>query len=176
MPATSFCVLDRAFSRACGLECTINQVRELAGELAGELVSARTLYDDNFRAAVLTYERARVWRAERDLPHARDLTRDLARARDLTRDLAGDLTRAATEQHGAEQVVPLAGHLLSAAPRLLPVSDRARYAEEFYSELSEIARAGAPRRVQLAYAVRVVVSARRVRAELRVPQRRKAAP
>ena len=115
------CVLDRALSRACGLEGTIKQVRELAAELTGELTNARTLYDDNFRATVLTYERTRVWRAERDLSHARDLTRDLERARDLTRDLARDLTRATTtEQHGAEQVVPLAGHLLSAVPRCYP--------------------------------------------------------
>jgi hypothetical protein len=67
--------------------------------------------------------------------------------------------------------VPLAGRLLAAA-RLLPAGDRARWAEEFRSELTEIARAGAGRRGQLAYAGRVVLSARRLRADLRAPRRR----
>jgi len=73
-------------------------------------------------------------------------------------------------------VVPLAGHLLAAAARLLPASDRARYAEEFRSELAEIARAGAGRRPQLAYAARQLMSARRLRADLRAPRRRGAVP
>jgi hypothetical protein len=73
-------------------------------------------------------------------------------------------------------VVPLARRLLAAAARLLPASDRARYAEEFRSELTEIARSGAGRGPQLAYAARVVMSARRLHADLRAPRRRGAVP
>ncbi len=73
-------------------------------------------------------------------------------------------------------MAPLAGRLLAVAARLLPAGDRARYAEEFRSELAEIARAGAGHRRLLAYAARVVLSARRLRADLRVPRRRGAVP
>ena len=72
--------------------------------------------------------------------------------------------------------MPLAGPLLAVAVRLLPAGDRARYAEEFRSELTEIARVGAMRRAQLAYAARLVMSARRLRANLRAPRRRRTAP
>jgi hypothetical protein len=68
-----------------------------------------------------------------------------------------------------------AGRLVAAAARLLPVRERARYAEEFRAELWEIAQAGG-RRAQLAYAVRQVMAAWRLSAELRVPRRRGAAP
>lgn len=97
-------------------------------------------------------------------------------ARDIDLALTRDLGRAGQEQHGARRVVPLAGQLLAAAARLLPAGDRARYAEEFRSELAEIARAGAGRRRQLAYAARVVLSVRRLRADLQAPRRRRAAP
>ncbi len=63
-----------------------------------------------------------------------------------------------------------------AATRLLPIGERAGFAEEFRSELWEIAYAGGGRRVQLTYAVRQMLSARRLRAELlRVPRRRSTA-
>jgi DNA-directed RNA polymerase specialized sigma24 family protein len=84
--------------------------------------------------------------------------------------------RAIRRQGGAGRVAPVAVRLLAAAARLLPGGDRARYAEEFRSELWEIAHAGGGRRAQLAYAARVVMSARRLRADLRVPRRRGAAP
>jgi hypothetical protein len=74
-------------------------------------------------------------------------------------------------QFGARCVAPSAGRLAAAAARLLPASERARYAEEFRSELWEIAQADS-RRAQLAYAARQLVAARRLRAGLQVPRRR----
>lgn len=56
--------------------------------------------------------------------------------------------------------------LLAVATRILPPADRTRYGEEFQSELTEIASGG--RRVQL-NAVRLLVSAWRLRTELRSP-------
>ena len=125
---------------------------------------------------------ARARALNRVIASARDLARALNR--DLPADLDDDLNfvstlalaRAVRGQRGAGRVVPLAGRLLLAAARLLPAGDRARYAEEFRSEPTEIARAGAGRRGQLAYAARVVMSARRLRADQRAPRRRRAAP
>jgi hypothetical protein len=109
------------------------------------------------------------------------------RAIDLLRALAFGLplavfdriflrVRAQTSGHcRAMQVAPSAVRLLTAAARLLPAADRARYAEEYRSELWEIAHAGQPRRRQLRYASRQVVSSLHLRAELLAP-RRKASP
>jgi hypothetical protein len=113
-----------------------------------------------------------------------DLDRALALARGLARDLdrasaiAGLLTSGGSirGRREASRVVPAAGRLAAAAARLLPAQERARYAEEFRSELWEIAHAGGRRWAQLAYAARQLVAARRLRAELRVPRRRGAAP
>ena len=56
-------------------------------------------------------------------------------------------------------MAPTAGRLVTAAARLLPAREQARYAEEFRSELWEIAHAGGTRRAQLAYAARQVRAA-----------------
>lgn len=111
-----------------------------------------------------------------ELAHALALDRADARAtvvaRELAHHLAHHLARARTAatrrvtapgKWRSGRIAPLTGHLLAAAARLLPVGDRARYGEEFRSELAEIARAGAGRRPQLAYAVRQVMSVRRLR-------------
>jgi hypothetical protein len=99
---------------------------------------------------------------------ARVLKRHLARARGRPRAILG--------QHGAGREVPTAGRLLAAATHLLPAADRAQYAEEFRSELWEIAHVGGRRRAQLAYAARQLMAGGRLRAELRVPRRRGATP
>ena len=79
-------------------------------------------------------------------------------------------------QPAAVRVAPTAGRLLAATARLLPAADRARYGEEYRAELSEIAHTGAGRRSQLAYAARQLTSVWRLRAELRAPRQRGAAP
>ena len=73
-------------------------------------------------------------------------------------------------------VAPSAAGLLAAAARLLPAEERVRYAEEYRSELWEIAQVGGRRCAQLAYAARQLLAARRLRAGLRAPQRRGAVP
>ena len=56
----------------------------------------------------------------------------------------------------------MAWRLAGAATRLLPARERARYAEEFRSELWELAAAGTSRRTQQAYAARQVLCAWRL--------------
>jgi hypothetical protein len=73
-------------------------------------------------------------------------------------------------------VVPSAGRLLAAAARLLPAADRVLYAEEYRSELLEIAHARQGRRSQLRYDSRQLASSVSLHAELRAPRRRKASP
>jgi hypothetical protein len=77
---------------------------------------------------------------------------------------------------GRWPVVPAANRLAGLAMRLLPATARCRYAQEFQSELWELAQAGEPRRRQIGYAWRQLRSALFLRAELAAPSRRKASP
>ncbi len=83
---------------------------------------------------------------------------------------------ALAEKRRARTEVRVAGRLVAAAARVLPVGDRTRYAEELRSELWEIARAGGGWRPQLGHAARLVIAAPRLRAGLRIPRRRGAVP
>jgi hypothetical protein len=49
-------------------------------------------------------------------------------------------------------VAPFAGRMVGHTTRLLPAADRARYAEEFRSELWDLAEIGAGRCQQVLYA------------------------
>lgn len=69
-----------------------------------------------------------------------------------------------------------AARLAAAAARLLPPPERARYGEEFRSELWDLAAAGVGRRAQLAHAARVAARAAAMRPALRAPARRGAVP
>jgi hypothetical protein len=145
----------------------------------------RSLGRDLGRAADLDQALDRALARADDVAHARHLDRahDLGLAEDLAADLIRDLIRAsertltgtARGQCGHGRVAPLAGRLLAAAARLLPAADRARYAEEYRSELWELAHADGRRRTQLAYAARQVLYALRLCRELRTPRRRGAA-
>jgi hypothetical protein len=66
--------------------------------------------------------------------------------------------------------------LVGAAAFLLPVTDRARYAEEYRSELWDLAQSGAGRLRQLLYALRQLRRAIPMGLALRSPRRRSAAP
>jgi hypothetical protein len=79
-------------------------------------------------------------------------------------------------RHGTSRIVPSAARLLSYAARFLPVGNRARYTEEFRSELWDLAATGAGRRGQLIYAIRQAGSVLRLRLELRSPRRQGAVP
>jgi hypothetical protein len=67
-----------------------------------------------------------------------------------------------------------AGRLVGAAARLLPAPYRARYGEEYRSELWELAAAGGGRSQQIRYALHQVSRVVSLRFELRTPRRRKA--
>lgn len=106
----------------------------------------------------------------RDLAFARlqTLDRDLGHARDLARARALGLC-------GARQVVLSAAGLL-AAVRLLPPADRARYAEEYRSELWDLAQSGAGWLRQLGYAMRQLLRILPMCCVLRSPRHRSPAP
>jgi hypothetical protein len=79
-------------------------------------------------------------------------------------------------QRKARAVTSSATHLLTAAARLLPTAERARYADEYRSELWELSQAGDGRIRQLSYALRQLRSAPSMRLALSSPRRRSAAP
>jgi hypothetical protein len=66
------------------------------------------------------------------------------------------------------------GRLADAAVFLLPAADRARYAEEFRSELWDLAEAGAGRVQRARYGFRQLMRAVAMRRTLRSPRRRSA--
>jgi len=107
-----------------------------------------------------------------------DLERVLACARELVQaiEIVRGLDVRDQRRRQAVRLAPVAERLLAVAARLLPASDRVRYAGEFGSELWEIAHAGGRRRAQLAYAARQVRSAWRLGRELQAPERRRAVP
>lgn len=147
-------------------------VRNLANELAP------IHFDANDRARLVSY------RNERARGRARDLDRGFIHVRSLADELADELARArpgtrtagASGQRKVKGIAPWAASLLAAAVRLLPAADRARYAEEYLSELWDLAQSGARRRRQLGYALRQFRSAPLLGFALRFPRRRGAAP
>jgi len=122
---------------------------------------------------------------ERDLAH--DLGRDLARDRALARDHASALDLAGARDRwfsladspAGRSAVPDADHAVSAAAerivvnlvRLLPVSSRSRYREEFTAELDELAAAGLTRWAQLGHAGRLTVRIWSLRSAIRTNTR-----
>lgn len=70
----------------------------------------------------------------------------------------------------------MAGRLVGVAARLLPAADRARYGEEYRSELWDLASADAGRRAQLGYAFRQLLAAVPLRAAVLTPRRKNACP
>jgi hypothetical protein len=98
-----------------------------------------------------------------------------ALGRRLDRKLLRAQRRARTLYDGLELlylgVRPSAGRISSAAARLLPEPDRARYREEYLSELWDVAHAGASFWQQARYALRQLAGALRMRDALLRPRR-----
>jgi hypothetical protein len=173
---------------------------DLAIELARDIVRASDLAFVRARDPVRASDRARAHDLARELGRASNLASKLVGADDvgLARmdDLASDLIRASDHaggrehsqdpvvsvssdgKHEEDRMVRSADRLVAVAARMLPASDRARYEEEYRSELWEIAHAGQsiPRIRQLLYAVRQAASSYRLRSELLAPRRRKVSP
>jgi hypothetical protein len=74
------------------------------------------------------------------------------------------------------RVAPSAAGLLTTAARLLPAADRARYAEEYRSELGDLAQSGLGRIRQLRYALCQLLRVLPLGLVLRSLRRRSAAP
>jgi hypothetical protein len=124
---------------------------------------------------------AGAWDLANDLARIRDATwgnglahGDLSRLQDSVRDLAGSRA-AARWQRSIRQVPALAAWLL-AAVRLLPAADRARFAEEYRSELWDLTRPGAGRLRLLGYVMRQLLRILPLCVVLRSPRHRSAAP
>lgn len=173
--------LVHAHSAALDLTDARWRSRSRARDLARDLNRARN------RAAALARARALGRGLAHDL--ARDLVRALASAFGAAAALARALNlsrahgRASTDarangsgQPGARQVASSAASLLTTAARLLPAVHRCRYAEEYRSELWELAQAGASQVKQLRYALCQLRSALSMSVALRSPQRRSSVP
>lgn len=105
-----------------------------------------------------------------------DLDCVLERAIEHALDVEHSRARLPSGRHPAIRVAPSARRLVVAATRLLPAADRARYAEEYATELWEIAYAGAGRRQQIRYALRQFTCAPHLRSALRSPRQKRATP
>jgi hypothetical protein len=159
--------LDRGRDRVLDLARDLERASHLAQDFVREL-------DNNF---VHTFERDHLAKL------SRNLARDVDRACTSTSTLVYEFDQVLVPNHTSawipgeqRRTAPSARRLLRGAVRMLPLSNRARYAEELGSELTEIALAGGGHRVQMAYAARQVTSAVQLRRELKSPQRRSAAP
>lgn len=181
----------RTLSHDLARDLTLNLARGLAHDLARDLTPKRASGPGDVsglaRDLTLNYTSGLALTRASGLAGglARDLVSARARALERVHSRAGavrdrshdfDSSRGDRTQYEAKRPMPSAATLLATAVRLLPVRERARYAEEFRSELWEIAHADGRRRAQLVYAARQVLSARRLRAELRVPQHHGVAP
>jgi hypothetical protein len=180
-------VLDRYLSPgrhlAFGLGFACDRARDRARDLADDLGSVSDLILADDLASVCELRLA--FDSVLDSVSSAAIARAIARARTLhvimtrteTRVLYLEGHRPSTPglRSGARRSAA-ARRLAAAAARMLPAGDRARYGEEFGSELADLALAGGGRRVQLAYAARQLRRAPRLRADLRSPRRRSAAP
>jgi hypothetical protein len=168
--------LDRARDRASGIASNLARARTLPSDLTRARALASTL--DRARGQALQLERG----LDRDHYYALNLAGGLCTALESAGASALVVISALEQAHarglanGLGLVGGSARRLAAAAVRLLPAADRARYAEEYLSELQDLARAGESRRRQAAYALRQLRSALVLRGELLAPSRRKAAP
>ena len=183
--------LDYALSRASNLGVSTNHGHGRAAAMTIEHANAiRHELDDALQHAVpVDYERAlyqvkiieREWAvtktARTSLDHASAIQRDLdyAAARAATLTTALTQIRAARRQRRIERGTSCTTRLLAAAVLLLPASDRVRYAEEYWSELQDLALAGNGGIRQLRYGLRQLRSAPSMSFALRSPRRRSAA-
>jgi hypothetical protein len=79
-------------------------------------------------------------------------------------------------EHRAVRPASLAMRLVAAAARFLPVTDRARYLEEFLGELSELSSSGAGRTQQVRYAVSQLLRIPVMRGIMRADRRTRVTP
>jgi hypothetical protein len=165
----------------------LDDARHLAEERYIALEPDFLAASDSTRSSVLALARA----LDRGLTRYRFPNRTIARAdrsalinrvRNQASDIVGNLDSAASYagdirgQGERERVTSSAVHVVNAAVRLLPLVDRPRYAEEYLSELRELAHSGGGRLRQLPYAFRQFVHVIPMNSALHSPRRRGAVP
>jgi hypothetical protein len=175
--------LDRAciLSRALGTQDAPGQSLAigLAGTIASELDAARAAYGHAARAGTLSpaFDTTFLTHLDRARAGTQLLAGHLARARNRHADPAhrAETTpaRGTARNLGlrkAGQVMPGTARLLAVAALMLPGEYRTRYAEEYLSELRDLAQSGDSRLSQLRYAVRQLLSAISMSRSLRSPR------
>lgn len=191
--------LDRARDRAAkylagdlrrdicrDLDCARDHASKLIADLDRDLDGARArawdITDTLEHTPTRDLDRALDYTLIRALDTARDgagdLRREIQRAYELTRDLYRTRRSRPTKRvvpSATSLLATAARFLLAAAARLLPATDRGRYAEEYQAELWDLAQAGAGRVQQLRYALRQFRNVVSVRVALRSPRRRSSA-
>jgi hypothetical protein len=186
------CAFESVRDEARGIALALDQVGALNLDHENARTQARDVSLDLARAHILASARTQARHIVLDLARigafgvarASDLVDASSRARALATDLdhasalANARARASDLQAlgRARCVAPTAARLLVAATRLLPAADRARHAEEYRSELADLAHKGAGRLCQLGYALRQLRSSPFTGAALRSAQRRDATP
>ena len=145
---------DLARTRDLALDLALDRARDLVRDLAHELERAR--------------RRAHRWDLAHELERARVYTRDLV----LTLEVAVDQLAQDGERTGSRQVIQpgrSAAMVTRWALRWLPVVERARYQEELFAELYDLAESGVSRRAQLGHALRLSTRGWSLRRALRAP-------
>jgi hypothetical protein len=167
----SYVDLDRAVRRADTLIGGLNRAHDLASDLASGIVS-------DLASGLASGDRADRLASDLadEIISISDVANDLARHVASIRQVSSPGRIPELEQRRARRVAPSAGRLLAVAARLLPAADRGRYAEEYRSELWEIARGGAGRRQQVRYAVSQLTRVAHLRCAVMTPRRRNASP
>ena len=166
--------LDHARGLADGLELAHSRARDLARDLDG---LDRAIYFD----LGLVHNLANC--LTRDLLGTRKYAESLVRMMDETaaRDRSKQqqsLPLGTESRKGApgRGVAPTARRLAAVAAWLLPGDKRARYGEEYRSELHDLAVGGAGRRQQLGYAIRLLAGALPLWVAVLAPRKGKASP
>jgi hypothetical protein len=149
------------------IDCALAQAVDLDVDVDLTFAFAKTL--DRTHTLVMHLDSALAADADGDLDST--VTEVVSALEALSR-----VAPAPTKAHGETQVktVRLAGRLVQFATRALPPQHRARYRDEYRSELFELAAAGTSGRGQLIYALRLLDRAWVLRAELRESVARKA--
>lgn len=159
--------LYRGVDSFYALERDLDHASKLRRDLVFDRDFARDLDPDRALALAQVLDRTCALALALD----RDLTRDLralhGKARDLTRALKPE-----PESPGERLEARPARWLAELAGLLLQSQDRTRYTEEWWAELMALAQAGVPRRGQVAYALRLALSAWPLRTALRQGCRR----
>lgn len=174
--------VDLDLELVSGITAELQFVSSIANGTVRELATASDLTTALKKTRILAAALLAVGDCDLDLDSEIDISLALTitGARSDAIALAGrlDVIRSddVADQMRGNCAVRVAVLLAGVAARLLPTGGHARYAEEYRSELHELAAAGNPRRSQVRYALRLLQTALPLRIELRDPLRRKAGP